>query len=206
MEEIANVKISDKTSNPAPLGLAGFGLTTILLNLHNVGLFPLDSMIMSMGLFYGGLAQIIVGIMEWKKDNTFGTAAFTSYGLFWISLIFIWVLPKFGLAEAPTAQAMGCYLGVWALFSFFLFLATFTMYKALQIVFALLFILFTLLSISNFTGNPLVRIIAGIVGITCGLSALYASMAQILNQYYNKSIMPLGLLTPPVKKIEAELA
>ncbi len=202
MQQTTNVNISDKTSNPAPLGLAGFGLTTILLNLHNVGLFPLDSMIMSMGLFYGGIAQIIVGIMEWKKDNTFGTAAFTSYGFFWISLIFIWVLPKFGLAEAPTAQAMGCYLAVWAMFSFFLFLATFTMYRALQVVFALLFVLFTLLSVANFTGSILIRSIAGIVGISCGLSALYAGMGQVLNQYYNKSIMPLGLLTAKVIEVE----
>lgn len=194
MQETSSINISDKTSNPAPLGLAGFGLTTILLNLHNVGLFPMDSMIMSMGFFYGGLAQIIVGIMEWKKDNTFGTAAFTSYGLFWLSLIFIWVLPKMGLAEVPTAQAMGCYLAVWALFTFFFFLASFKLYKALQIVFLLLFVLFSLLSAANFSGSHLIHVIAGYVGIICGLSALYTGMAQVLNEYYKKSIMPLGKL------------
>jgi succinate-acetate transporter protein len=200
MTEIQSANIPDKTSNPAPLGLAGFGLTTILLNLHNVGLFPLDSMIMSMGFFYGGIAQIIVGIMEWKKDNTFGTAAFTSYGLFWISLIFIWVLPKYGLAEAPTTQAMGCYLAVWALFSFFLFLTTFKLYKALQIVFALLFVLFVLLSAANFTESSLLHKIAGYVGIICGASALYTGMAQVMNEYYKRPILPLGNLVLKVEK------
>ena len=80
-----NRKIMDSTGNPAPLGLAAFGMTTILLNLHNAGLFALGSMILAMGIFYGGIAQIIVGIMEWKKGSTFGTIAFLSYGLFWLS-------------------------------------------------------------------------------------------------------------------------
>ena len=83
-----------KLANPAPLGLLGFGLTTVLLNLHNAGLFPLDTMILAMGIAYGGLAQIIVGIMEFKKGNTFGTVAFSSYGLFWWSLVALLVLPK----------------------------------------------------------------------------------------------------------------
>lgn len=203
MQETSVAKIIEKTSNPAPLGLAGFGLTTILLNLHNVGVFPLDSIIMSMGFFYGGIAQIIVGIMEWKKDNTFGTAAFTSYGIFWISLIFIWMLPKMGLAEAPTSQAMGCYLAVWTLFSFFLFLTTFKLYKALRIVFGLLVILFTLLSAASFTESTLIRVIAGYVGILCGSAALYSGMAQVLNEYYKKSVLPIGELK--VVKVDATI-
>ena len=77
----------DITSNPAPLGLMGFGMTTVLLNFHNAGFFELGAMILGMGIFYGGLAQVIAGIMEWKKGNTFGTTAFTSYGFFWLSLV-----------------------------------------------------------------------------------------------------------------------
>ena len=84
---------TEKLANPAPLGLLGFGLTTVLLNLHNASLFPLDTMILAMGLAYGGLAQVIVGAMEFKKGNTFGTVAFTSYGLFWWSLVALLVLP-----------------------------------------------------------------------------------------------------------------
>jgi hypothetical protein len=87
------MKIDDSTGNPAPLGLMGFGMTTILLNIHNAGFFAVGSMIMMMGLFYGGIAQVIAGIMEWKKENTFGTVAFTSYGLFWLTLVGIFMLP-----------------------------------------------------------------------------------------------------------------
>jgi succinate-acetate transporter protein len=79
-------------ANPAPLGLLGFGLTTVLLNLHNAGFFGLNSMILAMGIAYGGLAQVIVGVMEFKKGNTFGMVAFTSYGLFWWSLVALIIL------------------------------------------------------------------------------------------------------------------
>src|SRR5208283_2977943 len=83
-----------KLANPAPLGLLGFGVTTVLLNLANAGAFPLNTVILAMGLTYGGLAQIIVGIMEFRKGNTFGTVAFMSYGFFWWSLVLLLVLPK----------------------------------------------------------------------------------------------------------------
>ena len=101
---------TDITSNPAPLGLMGFGMTTVLLNLHNAGFFGLGSMILAMGIFYGGLAQVIAGIMEWKKGNTFGTTAFTSYGFFWLTLVALIVMPKMGLIEAPDNSAMIAYL------------------------------------------------------------------------------------------------
>src|SRR5512136_2705836 len=96
----AVTRIKDTTANPAPLGLMGFGMTTVLLNLHNAGFFKLGTMILAMGIFYGGIAQIIAGIMEWKKNNTFGTTAFTSYGLFWLSLVWLLVTPKLGLGDA----------------------------------------------------------------------------------------------------------
>ena len=86
-------------ANPAPLGLFGFGMTTILLNIHNAGFYPLNVMIMAMGIFYGGIAQVIAGIMEFKKGNTFGALAFTSYGFFWLTLVFIWTAPEMGLPK-----------------------------------------------------------------------------------------------------------
>ena len=89
---ITQIKNLDVTGNPAPLGLLGFGMTTVLLNLHNAGFFALGSMILAMGIFYGGLAQVIAGIQEWKKNNTFGATAFTSYGFFWLSLVALLVL------------------------------------------------------------------------------------------------------------------
>src|SRR3970040_605348 len=98
--------ISEKLANPAPLGLLGFGMTTVLLNLHNAGVFPLGSMILGMGIFYGGIAQIIAGVMEWRKGNAFGTTAFVSYGFFWLSLVALLVLPELGLTEKTTDHAM----------------------------------------------------------------------------------------------------
>ena len=136
MDTTKNLNIIDTTANPAPLGLLGFGLTTILLNLHNAGFFALDSMILAMGIFYGGIAQIIAGIMEWKKNNTFGTTAFTSYGLFWLTLAGLLILPKTGLAEAADPHAMGYYLFMWGLFTAVMFIGTLKISGILQFVFA----------------------------------------------------------------------
>lgn len=184
--------IKDDTSNPAPLGLLGFGMTTVLLNLHNAGLYPLDAMILSMGIFYGGIAQVIAGIMEWKKNNTFGATAFTSYGFFWLTLVFINWLPKFGFTPS-SAFAMGFYLLIWGLFTGFMFIGTLKLNKALQVVFGSLTILFFLLTIRDFTGNEMVGRIAGIEGIFCGLSAIYTGLAQVLNEVYGRTVMPLGI-------------
>ncbi len=93
-----------KLANPAPLGLMGFGMTTILLNLHNIGMFPMDGVILAMGIFYGGIAQIFAGLLEYKKGNTFGLTAFTSYGSFWLTLVAILLMPKMGLADASNAH------------------------------------------------------------------------------------------------------
>jgi len=109
--------VIDKTGNPAPLGLMGFGMTTILLNLHNAGFIALDTMILSMGIFYGGIAQVIAGIMEWKKGNTFACTAFTSYGMFWLSLVALVALPKAGLGlVGPSGFSVPAYLAIWGVF------------------------------------------------------------------------------------------
>src|SRR5580700_10815603 len=107
------VPAKDGIANPAPLGLCAFGMTTVLLNLHNAGIFELNSMILAMGIFYGGLAQVIAGYIESKKNNTFGLTAFTSYGLFWLSLVALVVLLKTGWMTAPSENAMVAYLAVW---------------------------------------------------------------------------------------------
>jgi succinate-acetate transporter protein len=190
------IEVKDKTSNPAPLGLLGFGMTTVLLNLHNAGLFGLGSMILAMGIFYGGLAQIIAGIMEWKKGNTFGTTAFTSYGLFWLSLVWLIVAPKMGWAETTTKQAMAAYFFMWGLFTFVMFIGTLRLNRALQVVFLSLAILFWLLALRDITGSALTGTIAGYEGIFCGFSAIYAGLAQVLNECYGKTVLPLG----PMKK------
>src|SRR5438045_5163884 len=92
----SSITIKDNSANPAPLGLFAFGMTTVLLNLHNAGFFEMNSMILCMGIFYGGTAQVIAGIIEAKKNNTFGLTAFTSYGFFWLTLVALIVFPKLG--------------------------------------------------------------------------------------------------------------
>ena len=118
--------MSEKLANAAPLGLLGFGLTTVLLKIYHLTLafFPLESMILAMGLVYGGITQVIVGIMEYRRGNTFGTTTFTSYGLFWLSLVILIVLPNtavFTGIKTPTGTAMGAYFIMWGIFSFAMF-------------------------------------------------------------------------------------
>lgn len=189
-EELTSIK--DSTANPAPLGLLGFGLTTVLLNFHNAGFFPLGTMILAMGIFYGGLAQIIAGIMEWKKGNTFGTTAFLSYGLFWLSLVGLLVLPKMGWWDAPSgAREMGFYLFMWGVFTGVMFIGTFKLTRALQFVFGSLTLLFFLLAGSEWTGSHSLGTLAGYEGIICGASAIYTGLAQVLNEVYNRKVLPL---------------
>jgi len=193
-EDVTNIK--DSSANPAPLGLLGFGMTTVLLNLHNAGLFELGSMILAMGIFYGGLAQVFAGWMEWKKGNTFGTTAFTSYGLFWLSLVGLLMFPKLGLGKEPEKWALAMYMIFWGIFTTVMFVATLKLNRALQVVFFTLFVLFYLLAIHFITGSSAAQRIAGIEGIFCGLSAMYAALAQVLNEVYARTVLPIG----PVRK------
>ncbi|SHE71672.1 hypothetical protein SAMN02745164_01000 [Marinitoga hydrogenitolerans DSM 16785] len=189
--EIKNVSISEKLANPAPLGLMGFGMTTVLLNLHNAGIYELNVMIMAMGIFYGGLAQVIAGIFEMKKNNTFGATAFTSYGLFWLSLVGIWTMPKMGLGEPASATAVAFYLLLWGIFTLFMYIGTLNGNKSLQVVFGTLTILFFLLAIGDFTGSAIIKTIAGWEGIFCGASAIYTAMGEVLNEKLGKTVLPL---------------
>lgn len=183
---------SNKLANPGPLGLMGFGMTTILLNLHNAGFFPLSSIILSMGIFYGGIAQILAGLLEYKKGNTFGVTAFTSYGAFWLTLVGIIMLPKMGLAEAGDAKFLGVFLGLWGIFTLFMFFGTLAANFALQFVFASLTVLFALLAIGNFTGNHALLTFAGYEGIVCGASAIYLAMAEVINEQSGRKVLPIG--------------
>ncbi len=190
--------LKDTSANPAPLGLLGFGMTTLLLNLHNAGFYSINSMIIAMGLFYGGLAQILVGLMEWTKHYTFGTTAFISYGLFWLTLVGILTLPRISTsAGTPVASpteppALVAYFVVWGVFTAFLFVGTLKMNRALQLVFGTLTVLFFLLAIGDALENALIKKIAGFEGILCGALAIYTGLAQVLNEVYGRTIMPLG--------------
>ena len=178
-----------KLANPGPLGLLGFGMTTILLNVHNAGLIPLSIMIIAMGVALGGLAQLIAGIFEMKQGNTFAGTAFIAYGAFWWSLVIIWTMAPAGLAADKIA--MGYYLSVWGIFTGFMFIGTLTHNKTTQVIFGSLTILFGLLALGDFLHNPQITVIAGIVGIFCGASAFYGAVAQIINGEHGKTIFPL---------------
>lgn len=191
--DIRDIKIKDLTANPAPLGLMGFGMTTVLLNIHNAGFYPMNAMILSMGFFYGGLAQVIAGIMEWKKGNTFGTTAFTSYGLFWLTLVGIVLLPKTEIYTgfATTSFPFAAYLFMWGLFTLVMFIGTLKGSKALSVVFLALAILFFLLAVGNYQGSTGILTIAGYEGIFTGLAAIYTALGQVLNEAYGKKVVPL---------------
>jgi len=198
METVADSKgknemtITETTANPAPLGLLAFGLTTVMLNLHNAGYFAMGSTIFAVGIFYGGIAQIIAGIMEWKKNNTFGMTAFISYGFFWISLVGLLLMPVFGWSAAVPKEALVSFLLVWGLFSFVMFLITLKLTRSLQVIFGLLVILFALLIAGNALGNVTILQIAGIEGVICGLSAMYTGLGQIMNEVYKEQVIRLG--------------
>ena len=185
--------MDEKFSNPAPLGLMGFGMTTVLLNIHNAGFFPMSVMILAMGIFYGGMAQIIAGVMEFRKGNTFGTTAFTSYGLFWLTLVFILMAPKLGLEET-VAPFLGWYLFFWGLFTFAMMFGTLKKNFALFFVFLSLAILFWLLAAGHWTqgqASLVITRVAGFEGIVCGLSAIYLAMADVLNENLGKTVLPV---------------
>jgi len=195
---VNEMSIKSNLANPAPLGLMAFGMTTILLNMHNLGLFGFNSIILAMGIFYGGIAQIIAGMMEFRKGNTFGTTAFTSYGLFWLSLVALITISssQFPLGNpelAPNSTAWAAYLFLWGLFTLIMFFGTLKTNRVLQTVFLSLAILFFLLALARFI--PALLPYAAIVGIFCGFSAFYLSLAEVLNEGREKAVLPVG----PVK-------
>jgi len=186
-----NLFLMDNTANPAPLALCAFGMTTILLSVHNAGITGMTSPIVAMALFYGGLAQVIVGLLEWKKNNTFGMLTFGSFGLFWISFAAILMLPAFGLATAPTALELAVFLSVWGLLTVALFICSLKMGRVLQITLALLALVFGLLVAANLTGSLMIHTLAGMLGIVVGLLAFYMGVGAVINEIYGKQVLPV---------------
>jgi hypothetical protein len=171
----------------------GFGMTTVLLNLLNAGIIPPSGggMIFAIGIFYGGMAQIIAGILEFKNGNTFGTLAFCSYGSFWLSLVALQVFPTLGWAGLVDSRSMGAYFAMWGIFTTYIFIASLKLKRGLQVVFLSVAVLFFLLTTADLTGIDVIKTIAGLEGIFCGASAIYVAGAEILNEIYKKPILPL---------------
>lgn len=186
MEETMNNQSA--LANPAPLGLLGFGMTTVLLNIHNAGIIEISLMIVGMGIALGGLAQIIAGILEYRAGNTFGGTAFTAYGCFWWSLVIIWMMP--GMTPADETS-MGFYLLLWAIFTAGMFIGALRHNNITKVVFGSLTILFLLLSIGDLTGIAWIKTVAGIEGIFCGFSAIYSALGQVINHEYGKELVRL---------------
>ncbi len=207
--------MSDKLANPAPLGLLGFGMTTVLLNfVHNASLNPVDAMILGMGIFYGGLAQIIAGVLEYRRGNTFGTTAFTSYGLFWLSYVALnWLgvassasvgIMPFLAGHTPwivSQEAYAAYFFMWGLFTFAMFFGTLKANRTLMFVFMSLAVLFFLLAIKSAllaytslttTDLALFTRFIGVEGIVCGFSAIYLAIAEVINEAHGRAFLPIG--------------
>ncbi|HEX7065733.1 MAG TPA: acetate uptake transporter [Bacillales bacterium] len=173
-------------ANPAPLGLAGFGLTTVLLSLINAGVLSEEAMGMVLGLaiIYGGGAQLLAGMWEFRTGNTFGSTAFTSYGAFWISF---YLLLTFG----ASATGIGAYLFMWGLFTFYMWIGTFYLNRALFWVFLTLWVTFILLALGEW-GMAAIGLIGGWLGLICGLIALYTSAAEVINTTAGRELLPVG--------------
>ena len=187
------VEIKDITAGAGALGLLGYGMPGVLLSLANAGIIQAGSMILGMVIFFGGFAMFTAGLMEWKKGNTYGMAAYASYGLFWFSFATLLLLPALGLAkDTGGAGAMAAYLALWGLFTVILFIGSLKMSKALQFVLGTLALVFFLEAIGAATGNGSFTIYAGYVGIISGFAAIYTALAPVLNDIYGKTIAPLG--------------
>jgi len=178
-----------KIGNPAVVGLAGFGLTTLLLQFHNIGLIGLGPVV-AMGFIFGGVAQLAAGLMEQKTGNNFGFAAFTSYGAFWIGLGIIWMLNILGIYQSSTTD-VGFYLVAWTFLTVIFWVGSMFIHRAMAITFSTLLLGFLLLDIGHF-GYPIFNVIAGYVLIVCALSAWYMMAAIILNDVSGKELLKNG--------------
>ena len=194
---------SVKAGNPAVVGLAGFGLTTLLLQIHNLG-YCSTGPVLAMGLIFGGLAQMIAGFQEQKVGNNFGFSAFVAYGAFWIGLSIIWIVKILDIYEITHAE-VGWYLVAWTGYTTILWIASMWVHKAMFSTFTLLIAGFILLDIGHF-GPAIYNKIACYVLIACALNAWYMMAGIIINDLAGKTILPMGkpLIAKAATKAESE--
>lgn len=185
------VKEDVQWANPGALGLAGFGLNTILLQIHNLGLIE-GTLPLIFGFFWGGVAQIIAGVIDARRGDTFGLTAFTSYGLFWLGLSFAFLLQWTGIVQLD-APGLAWMFICWGIFTGYMTIGTFKMSRVHVFIFASLTVLFFLLAAHFFGSIP--AIVPGIEGIICGASAVYCSAAVVLNDKFGRCVFPIGLLS-----------
>jgi uncharacterized protein len=179
-----------KIGNPAVVGLAGFGLTTLLLQFHNVGWMGLGPVIW-VGLLFGGVAQLIAGLQEMKTGNNFGYCAFTAYGAFWISLVLMLLGNKHGIV-AFDHHDLGMFMVAWTLFTAILWVGALRIHGAMAWTFTLLLIGFILLDLELLCGWPQLKVVAGYELMACALGAWYMMARTILNELYGRELLPAG--------------
>jgi succinate-acetate transporter protein len=182
---------------PAPLGLSAFALTTFAFSVANAGLVPEDSLrfYIPLALFYGGLAQFVAGLFEFRNKNTFGATGFTSYGAFWIALGVVELFARQFELGAPGVRlaALGWFFVAWAIFTAIMWLGSWGVNTGIGVVFTLLLATFILLAIAVFGGpNPNILHIGGYVGIVTAIAAWYVAAADVINDVYGRTILPVG--------------
>lgn len=182
--------------DPAPLGLAGFGITTLLLSLINAKILPptTEVLVLSLALPFGGLAQLLAGMWAFKRGNTFAATAFSSYGAFWLSfyllvVVFLPLVPKTAGAS-DVSNFIGWYLLAWGIFTAYMFLASLAGAKAVQLVFFLLAATFILLAVGAFATSSGITQVGGFVGLATAAAALYASFADVANANFKRRVLP----------------
>jgi len=183
-----------KLANPGPLGLLGFGLTTCVLSAVNAGLLPHEAVaaVVPLAFAYGGVAQIIAGILEFRTGNTFGMVAFTSYGLFWWWFALLnWTIGA-GWLKAPPASAAATVLLLWGVFTLLLWIVTFRLSKAVWSIFLLLTITFFLLAAGDYGMGASLGRMGGWLGLLTGVDAMLVGFLEVLNATAGRVVVPLG--------------
>jgi succinate-acetate transporter protein len=194
----ANAPIpTPEIADPGPLGLAGFAMTTFVLSVFNAAFLPatLTADVLGLALFYGGIVQLLAGMWEFRKDNTFGALAFSSYGAFWLSFWYYItsVVPKLPAADAHNAT--GLYLLAWLIFTAYMTVASLRTTAAVAAVFVTLTLTYLFLTISEFATSPALGRIGGYIGLLTALLAWYASFAGVTNATYKRVVLPVRPLT-----------
>jgi succinate-acetate transporter protein len=185
-------------ADPAPLGLAAFALTTFVLSMFNAGLVSEkgEPVVFGLALAYGGLAQLLAGMWEFKNNNAFGATAFTSYGAFWLSF---WAFNQFYAdkitSETDLGHAVGLYLIAWGIFTAYMWIASFRVSVAVSVVFVLLAATFFVLGIGDSGGNEDIVKIGGYIGIATAIAAWYASFAVVTNKTFGRTVLPVKELS-----------
>ncbi|WP_321507723.1 acetate uptake transporter [uncultured Methanoregula sp.] len=187
------VEIKDITAGAGALGLLGYGMAGVLASLANTGMIESGSMIISMAIFMGGFAMFTAGLMEWKKGNTYGMAAYSCFGLFWFSYAALLLLPALGIVKGTGgAGAMAAYLALWGLFTLITFICALKLSNALAFVLGTLTLVFFLEAAGAATGTGMFTVLAGYIGILSGLAAIYTAVAPVINDIYGKTVAPIG--------------